>query len=70
MPPCVYRGGITEDGTFRFYATVIDRIARADLRLCLYHFPDICGVPLTPTRHPPAGRGLSGQHRRREGQRR
>ena len=48
MPPCVYRGGITEDGTFRFYATVIDRIARADLRLCLYHFPDICGVPLTP----------------------
>ncbi|QKC85495.1 dihydrodipicolinate synthase family protein [Mesorhizobium sp. NZP2077] len=48
MPPCVYRGGITEDGTFRFYATVIDRIGRADLGLCLYHFPDICGVPLTP----------------------
>ena len=48
MPPCVYRGGITEDGTFRFYATVIDHIARADLKLYLYHFPDICGVPLTP----------------------
>ncbi|MER8649870.1 dihydrodipicolinate synthase family protein [Mesorhizobium sp. M0586] len=48
MPPCVYRGGITEDGTFRFYATVIDRISRVDLKLCLYHFPDICGVPLTP----------------------
>jgi 4-hydroxy-tetrahydrodipicolinate synthase len=48
MPPCVYRGGITEDGTFRFYATVIDRIRRDDLRLCLYHFPDICGVPITP----------------------
>ncbi len=48
MPPCVYRGGITEDGTFRFYATVIDRIGRDDLRLCLYHFPDICGVPITP----------------------
>jgi len=48
MPPCVYRGGVTEDGTFRFYATVIDRIARADMRLCLYHFPDICGVPLMP----------------------
>jgi len=48
MPPCVYRGGITEDGTFRFYATVIDRINRDDLRLCLYHFPDICGVPITP----------------------
>jgi 4-hydroxy-tetrahydrodipicolinate synthase len=48
MPPCVYRGGITEDGTFRFYATVIDRLGRDDLRLCLYHFPDICGVPITP----------------------
>jgi 4-hydroxy-tetrahydrodipicolinate synthase len=48
MPPCVYRSGITEDGTFRYYASVIDRIGRNDLRLCLYHFPDICGVPMTP----------------------
>lgn len=48
MPPCVYRGGITEDGTFRFYANVIERIARDDLKLYLYHFPDICGVPVTP----------------------
>ncbi|MFI0847814.1 dihydrodipicolinate synthase family protein [Mesorhizobium sp. IMUNJ 23232] len=48
MPPCVYRSGVTEEGTYRFYATVIDRLARDDLRLCLYHFPDICGVPLTP----------------------
>src|SRR5690606_11076358 len=27
---------------------VIDRVARADLRLYLYHFPDICGAPITP----------------------
>ena len=47
MPPCVYRGGITEDGTFRFFANVIERIARPDLRLYLYHFPDISGVPVT-----------------------
>ena len=47
MPPCVYRGGITDDGAFRFYASVIDAIARPDLRLYLYHFPDICGVPIT-----------------------
>ncbi|MFK8253211.1 dihydrodipicolinate synthase family protein [Ancylobacter terrae] len=47
MPPCVYRSGIGEEGTWRFYATVIERIARPGLRLCLYHFPDICGVPLT-----------------------
>lgn len=48
MPPCMFRAGIAEEGTFRFYTTVIDRIARADLRLYLYHFPDICGVPITP----------------------
>jgi 4-hydroxy-tetrahydrodipicolinate synthase len=48
MLPCVYRGGITDDGAFRFYTSVIDAIARPDLRLYLYHFPDICGVPITP----------------------
>jgi 4-hydroxy-tetrahydrodipicolinate synthase len=48
MPPALYRAGIGEDGTFRFYATVIDRVARDDLRLYLYHFPAICGVPVTP----------------------
>lgn len=48
MPPCMFRSNITAEGTFRFYASVIDRISRDDLRLCLYHFPDICGVPLTP----------------------
>jgi 4-hydroxy-tetrahydrodipicolinate synthase len=48
MPPALYRTGIGEDGTFRFYATAIDRVARDDLRLYLYHFPEICGVPITP----------------------
>ena len=48
MPPCVYRDGITEDGTFRFYDTVIASIGNPDLRLYLYHFPDISGVPITP----------------------
>lgn len=48
MPPCLYRSGIGEDGIVRFYATVIDRVARDDLRLFLYHFPDISGVPLAP----------------------
>ncbi len=48
MPPCVYRDGITEDGTFRFYDTIIASIDSPDLRLYLYHFPDISGVPITP----------------------
>ncbi len=47
MPPCVYRSGVTEEGTFHFFRTVIDRIARDDPRLYLYHFPDICGAPVT-----------------------
>lgn len=46
MPPCVYRGGITEEGAFRFFATVLDRLEQSDSRLYLYHFPDICGVPI------------------------
>jgi 4-hydroxy-tetrahydrodipicolinate synthase len=46
MPPCVFRGGITDEGAFRFFAAAIDRIADPRLRLLLYHFPDICGVPL------------------------
>lgn len=50
MPPCVFRSGITDEGTYRFYASAIERTAKnRDLRLCLYHYPDICGVPLKPT---------------------
>lgn len=48
MPPTIFRSGITDEGTFRFFATVIERTARPDMRLLLYHFPDISGVPLTP----------------------
>lgn len=48
MPPCVYRSGITQDGTFDFFKVVIERVARSALRLYLYHFPDISGVPITP----------------------
>ncbi|MFO1069914.1 MAG: dihydrodipicolinate synthase family protein [Geminicoccaceae bacterium] len=48
MPPCVFRGGITDEGAFRFFAVAVDRIGDPRLRLLLYHFPDICGVPLNP----------------------
>ena len=48
MPPTIFRNGITEEGTFRFFAEVIDRTGQNDMRLLLYHFPDISGVPLTP----------------------
>lgn len=48
MPPCLFRNGIGEDGTISFYAAVIDRVARDDLRLHLYHFPEISGIAITP----------------------
>jgi 4-hydroxy-tetrahydrodipicolinate synthase len=48
MPPCLFRNGIGEDGIVRFYATVIDRVGRDDLRLHLYHFPEISGIAITP----------------------
>jgi 4-hydroxy-tetrahydrodipicolinate synthase len=49
MPPCLFRSGIGEDGIFRYYATVIDRAGRDDLRLHLYHFPEISGIALAPS---------------------
>jgi 4-hydroxy-tetrahydrodipicolinate synthase len=48
MPPCVYRSGITEEGTFQFFSAAIDRVGREDLRLYLYHFPEICGAAVSP----------------------
>lgn len=47
MTPCMYRGGITDDGVFEFYRQVIDRTGRNDLRLFVYNFPDISGVTIS-----------------------
>ena len=72
MPPGVYREGITEDATFRYFDAVIERVARPGLRLYLYHFPGISGVPVTPQvirrldeRHPGIIAGVKDFGRRR-----
>ncbi len=39
MLPPFYFKGVSEDGVFRFYAEVIERVGDARLRLYLYHFP-------------------------------
>lgn len=39
MLPPFYFKGVSEDGLFRFYAEVIERVGDARLRLYLYHFP-------------------------------
>lgn len=47
MTPCMYRGGITDDGVFEFYRQIIERCGRDDLRLFVYNFPDISGVTIS-----------------------
>ncbi|MCY0150061.1 dihydrodipicolinate synthase family protein [Hoeflea sp. G2-23] len=47
MTPCMYRGGITDDGVFEFYRQIIERGGRDDLRLFVYNFPDISGVTIS-----------------------
>jgi 4-hydroxy-tetrahydrodipicolinate synthase len=47
MTPCMYRGGITDDGVFEYYRQVIERTGRNDLRLFVYNFPDISGVTIS-----------------------
>ena len=45
LPPFYYKG-ITDDGLYRYYATVIERVASSRLKLYLYHIPAFTGVPL------------------------
>ena len=52
MPPCVYRSGMNDDGTFRYYSTILEQLSNPRLRLYLYHFPYISGVPINPQARP------------------
>ncbi|HET6619011.1 MAG TPA: dihydrodipicolinate synthase family protein [Dongiaceae bacterium] len=47
LPPFYYKN-VPEDGVFAYYAEIIERIGRSDLRLFLYHIPQMSGVPITP----------------------
>lgn len=46
LPPYYYKGP-SDDGLFAFYAKLIEQIGRDDLRVYLYHFPQMSQVPLT-----------------------
>jgi 4-hydroxy-tetrahydrodipicolinate synthase len=46
LPPFYYKQ-ITDDGLFRYYSLLIERVARENLRLYLYHIPPIAMVPLS-----------------------
>src|SRR6478736_1061246 len=46
MPPFLFRDGIGDEGVFRYYATLLDRVALASFRVILYHIPGVSGIPL------------------------
>ena len=46
LPPFYYKG-VSEDGVFAYYAEVIERVADARLKICLYHIPQLSGVAIT-----------------------
>jgi 4-hydroxy-tetrahydrodipicolinate synthase len=48
LPPFYYKD-VSEDGLYRYFAEVIERVGDARLRVYLYHIPPIAVVGITPT---------------------
>ena len=48
LPPFYYKG-VSDDGLFRNFAEVIERVGDAALRVYLYHIPPVSNVPITLT---------------------
>ena len=46
LPPFYYKG-VSDDGLFRSFAEVIERVGDERLRLYLYHIPPVSNVPIT-----------------------
>ena len=46
LPPFYYKG-VSDQGLFDYYAHVIDKVASEDLRIYLYHIPQVTQVPIT-----------------------
>lgn len=46
LPPFFYKG-VSDDGLFRSYAEVIERVGDDRLRIYLYHIPPVAQVPIT-----------------------
>lgn len=47
LPPFFYKN-ISDDGLFRSYSEVIQRVGSEKLRVYLYHIPPVAQVPVTP----------------------
>ncbi len=48
LPPFYYKG-VSDEGLFRSYSEVIQRVGSSDLRIYLYHIPPVSQVPITLT---------------------
>ena len=46
LPPFFYKN-VSDEGLFRFYSEVIQRVGDARLRIYLYHIPPVSQVPIT-----------------------
>ncbi|NOX68172.1 MAG: dihydrodipicolinate synthase family protein [Gammaproteobacteria bacterium] len=46
LPPFYYKG-VSDDGLFRSYAEVIERVGSSDLRIYLYHIPPVAQVGIS-----------------------
>lgn len=46
LPPYYYKGP-SDDGIFAYYAKLIEQVGRDDLRVFLYHFPQMSQVPFS-----------------------
>ena len=46
LPPFYYKG-VADDGLFRSYAEVIERVGESDLRIYLYNIPPVSQVPIS-----------------------
>jgi 4-hydroxy-tetrahydrodipicolinate synthase len=46
LPPFYYKG-VSDEGLYRSFASVIDAVADERLRVYLYHIPPVSGVPIT-----------------------
>jgi 4-hydroxy-tetrahydrodipicolinate synthase len=46
LPPFYYKG-VSDDGLFRSFAEVVERVGDAGLRVYLYHIPPVSNVPIT-----------------------
>ncbi|RDU96708.1 dihydrodipicolinate synthase family protein [Trinickia dinghuensis] len=46
LPPFYYKG-VSDDGLFAYFAGVIQSVGSEDLRVLLYHIPQMTGVPIS-----------------------